>query len=289
MTAAPAAGEVTVPGVYQVDADTYHADPVAGGSLSSSGARKLLPPHCPARYRWERDNPPPPRPHFDIGHAAHRLVLGDGPDIVVIDAEDWRTKAAKAARDEAHAAGQVPLLTEAHDQVQAMAAAIRAHPVASRLFTPGRGRPEQALIWRDDATGVMRRALLDWLPDVPGGRLIVPDYKTARSGDPDELSRAAHNYSYHQQAAWYLDGVRALGLGNDDAAFVFVCQEKDPPYLVTIVELDHVAMRIGDLRNRRALNIYAECVRTGRWPGYADDRVELLSLPPWAEAQEGAS
>lgn len=281
---------IAAPGVYQLDADTYHADPVAGGSLSSSGARRLLPPSCPARYRWEAENPPPTRPHFDIGHAAHRLVLGDGPDLVVIDAPDWRTKAAKEARAAAHEAGQVPLLAADYDQVQAMADAIRAHPVASKLFVPGTGQPEQALIWRDDPTGIMRRALLDWLPNTlsPTGRLIIPDYKTARSADPDTLAKAVHTYGYHQQAAWYGAGVQALGLA-DDWAFLFVCQEKDPPYLVTIVELDHVALRIGDLLNRRALNTYAACVESGRWPGYADDRVALLSLPPWAEAQEGAS
>jgi len=37
---------ITEPGVYALPADVYHADPVAGGSLSSSGAKKLL--ACPA-------------------------------------------------------------------------------------------------------------------------------------------------------------------------------------------------------------------------------------------------
>src|SRR5258708_26204894 len=41
-------------GVYGIPADAYHADPIEGGSLSSSGARRLLPPGCPALFRQDR-------------------------------------------------------------------------------------------------------------------------------------------------------------------------------------------------------------------------------------------
>ena len=71
-------------------------------------------------------------------------------------------------------------------------------------------------MWQDES-GVWCRALVDWLPDVaPGGRLIVADYKTAASADPDTWARAAASYGYHQQDAWYLAGVEALGLNPDD-------------------------------------------------------------------------
>ncbi len=35
------AERITVAGVYDIPADVYHADPVEGGSLSSTGARTL--------------------------------------------------------------------------------------------------------------------------------------------------------------------------------------------------------------------------------------------------------
>jgi len=280
-------GQVTEPGVYEMTAEEYHADPVPGGSLSSSGARRLLPPSCPALFWYEQDNGQAPKQHFDLGHAAHQLVLGAGPDLVVIDKDSYRTKAAKEQRDEAHAAGDVPLLTDEYEQVKAMEAALRTHPVAAALFDPDHGRPEQSLVWRDGPTRIVRRARFDWLPDlVTGRRLIIPDYKTCHSANPDALTRAVVSFGYHQQAEWYRAGAQALGLAGDDAAFVFVCQEKNPPYLVTIVELDATAMRIGATRNRRALQVYAECVRTGRWPAYSE-AIELISLPVWAEIQEG--
>jgi hypothetical protein len=280
---------ITEPGVYDgiPDAD-YHRDCVAGGSLSSTGARRLLPPGCPAQFRWDTDNPPPPKPHFDIGHAAHKLVLGTGPEVVVVDAPDWRTKVAKEARDEAHARGAVPLLVAEWQRVQAMADALRRHDIASTLFDPARGRPEVTLVWRDDKTGTMCRARFDWLPDRGPWRLIIPDYKTAHAVDLDALQRAVASYGYHQQSAWYRAGAMALGLGDEDTAFVFVCQQKHPPYLVTVVELDHVAMRLGAARNRQALDIHAHWTRAGRWPDHTDGEIAQLSLPAWVEREEGA-
>jgi hypothetical protein len=274
---------ITAPGIYDIPAEAYHADPVPGGSLSSSGARRLLPPGCPALYRYEQDHPPAPRRVFDFGHAAHQLVLGAGPALVRVDAPDWRTKAAKEQRDAAHAAGEVPLLVDEHDQVQEMAAAIRAHPVAGALLDPAHGQPEQSLFWRDQRQPrVWRRARLDWVPAPRAGRGIFCDYKTTRSADPEQLAKAVYDHGYHQQGAWYLDGAKALGLADDDAAFLLICQEKTPPYLVTIAQLDVVALKIGRFLNRQAIETYAECTRTGRWPGHSDE-VELLALPAWVE------
>lgn len=280
--------QITEPGVYEIDIDAYHRDPVPGGSLSSSGARQLLAPSCPAKFRYEQDHRGDARPkrEFDLGHAAHKLVLGDGPELVVIEADNYLTKAAKLARLDAHAAGAVPLLAHEHEQVQAMAAALRAHPVAGPLFDPAGGWPEVTLVWRDGPTGIMCRARFDWLREqVPGRRLIVPDYKTCHTADLDGLTKAIHQHGYHCQASWYLDGAQALGLAGPDAAFIFICQEKTPPYLVTPVELDSTALRIAAMKNRQALQIYRHCTETGHWPPYHEG-VAFLGLPPWAERQE---
>lgn len=271
------------PGLYDgLDIAVYHRDP----ALSSSGGRRLLSPGCPALYRWEQDNPRPPRPEFDFGHAAHTLVLGDGPEIVVIEADDWRTEDARAQRDEAYTVGAVPMLAADYERVEAMADVIRRHPVASALFAPGSGRPEQSLFWRDPRTGVMLRARPDWLPNPPadGGRLIVPDYKTAAAVDPESIARAIHTYGYHQQADWYETGCRAV-LGVDQVALVLVVQLKTPPYLVQVVRPDVIAMRIAAAKNRAAIDLYARCLETGRWPGYGDD-VTTLPLPVWAENRD---
>lgn len=274
--------QISLPGVYDIPADVYHRDPVVGGSLSSSGARKLLPPHCPARFHYERQHPSAPSATFEFGHAAHKLVLGVGPELVRIDATKWLTNAVKDEVAAVRAAGGVPLKPDAYDTVHAMAAALRAHPMAAALFNPANGQAERALFWQDRQTGTWLRALLDWLPGYQAGRrTIFADYKTCESASPEDLRRSINKYGYNQQAAWYLDGARALALA-DAAAFVFVCQEKAPPYLVTVAEPDSTSMQLARHLNRQAIDLYAECAANDRWPGYSDG-VELIPLPGWIE------
>jgi hypothetical protein len=268
---------ITGPGVYEMPHAEYLADPVPGGSLSSSGARLLLPPSCPALFRHYQGNPPESTAVFDFGHAAHELVLGAGPGLALIPFDDWRTSAAKAARDKAYARGQTPLLTAEYKQVQAMAAALREHPIASALFDPERGgKPEQNLFW--EADGIWKRARLDWLPLI-SDRPIISDYKTARSADPGSFAKSVASFGYHVQAAHYLEGLQMLT--GAYGAFVFAVQEKEPPYLVTVCELDATALRIGQEQARRAAEIYRDCSDAGVWPGYSSE-VELISLPSWA-------
>jgi hypothetical protein len=276
-------------GRFPMTAAEYHADPVPGGSLSSSGARKLLPPSCPALYRHWADNPEEHRSTYETGSAAHKLVLGEGPGLVRIEGdgksgpEVWNTNAVKDKVTAARKAGKIPLKPSAFDTVHAMADVIRAHPIASALFAPGSGQPEQALVWQEKAAwfeDVSCRALVDWLPNPRPGRLLLPDYKTCVSASPDDVAKSIARYGYHIQGAWYLAGLRALGLADETAKFLLVMQEKTAPYLVTVVEPDRDAMRLGAMRMREAINTYAECTATGRWPGYSDD-VVIAELPPW--------
>jgi hypothetical protein len=274
---------VTEPGVYKMPADVYHADPVPGGSLSASSARKLLPPSVPAKFDYERRHPPEPTEAFNFGRAAHSIVLGDGPELVVVDRERWDTKAVKAEVADIRAAGNVPLKPDEYRQVHDMADALRRHRTAAALFEPGTGTPEQSLFWRDAEFGVMRRCRLDWMRRHRNGRLIVPDYKTAESAAPEDFSGPLYKYGYAQQADWYCDGIKALGI-DDDPVFIFVVQEKTPPYLISTFQPDWAALRIAHHRNREAIYTYQHCTRTGIWPGYSDD-VEMVSMPGWVQSR----
>lgn len=273
--------QITEPGLYPelTNAD-YHAQ---RESLSSSGAKRLLPPSCPAIFRWEQDNGREDKAHFDFGHAAHREVLGVGEEIVCVEAKDWRTNKAKAEAKEARDAGKVPLLADDFATVKAMAKALREHPWASAMFAPGSGEPEQSMFWRDPDTGVLCRARHDWLrhPN-PNGRRICVDLKTAYAVDRASLSKAASNNGWYAQSRWYLDSIEALGLGDDTTLFYFVAIDKKPPHLIQVLDMDWVALELGRQQNRRARELFRTCKENDHWPGYSSDPF-TLSLPRWVE------
>ncbi|MEU8839993.1 PD-(D/E)XK nuclease-like domain-containing protein [Streptomyces roseus] len=260
-------------------AEDYHAD---RDSVSSSGLRKLLAPGCPAQFKYDLDHPQPPKKEFDLGHAAHLLVLGEGPELEVIDFPDWKTKAARELKELAYAEGKVPLLAKDHDMVQAMAAAIRQHPIAGGLFTPGTGIAERSIFFTDPATGVRCRVRPDWLKQLPGMNLCV-DYKTCADANPEAVSRAIRDRAYHQQDALYTDGIDAAMPADDGTRFIFVFQSKTAPYLITVRELDQQSRDIGRARNDRALRIYADCTTTGEWPDWTGPVTEIptISMPTW--------
>ncbi|MCW7941617.1 hypothetical protein AAW14_06095 [Streptomyces hygroscopicus] len=274
-----AAVEVEAPKVVDgLSAEAYHADKT---SISSSGLRALLAPGCPAQFKYDRDNPPAPKREFDLGHAAHRLVLGEGEELEPLNFDNYLTKAAKAARDEAREAGAVPLLAHEWEQVQAMAEAIRQHPIAGPLFAPGTGRAELSLYWTDPATGIRCRVRPDWLKEMPGLALAV-DYKSCRDASPDAISRAIRDHSYHQQDAMYVDGIWAV-LKPLDVRFIFVFQSKTAPYLVTVRELADQDRDIGRARNERALRLYADCIANDEWPDWTGpvDQIPQIGMPTW--------
>lgn len=275
---------ISEPGLYlDVPEHVYHADPVEGGSLSSTGCRRIL-ETCPAEFAWEREHGRPTTADLDFGRLAHALLLGVGQPVARIRARDWRTREAKAEIANAEAEGLMPVKADDYDRAVAMVSAVRAHPVAGALFAPGTGRPEASMVWRDPATGVMCRGRVDWLRDQTDGPLIIVDYKTTRSLDVSSLEKSIYEYGYHQQAPWYQAGVRALGL-SDAPGFLFVFQKKTAPYQVRVVQLPDTTVGVGERRNERALRLYAECQASGVWPGYSDG-LDTIGIPVWAEKQE---
>lgn len=276
----PIAGACVVDGMPD---DVYHADPVPEGSLSVSGAKLLL--DCPARYTAARA----PKKAFDVGHAAHAKILGEGMGVAVIPDEILgangaaSTAKAKAFIAEARASGLVPIKSDEAARIDGMAEAILRHPLAARLLRDGQS--EQSMFWRDPQTRVMLRGRVDWLTVSPAGRPTIVDYKTsARSAAPAAFARYAWDFHYEMQDAWYREGALASGLTDSDTAFVFIVQETAAPYLLTVLELDDDARQVGAELNARARRIYLDCRTGDEWPGYAPT-IHRVGLPGYAYTQ----
>lgn len=255
------------PGIPNLD---YHADPT---SLSSTGARKLM--SSPARFKWDRDHDTDPTQALDFGSAYHSTVLEDGYGVHVIDAKTRSAKAYTDTHKAIRAVGDVPILAPEANTIQRMKDALRDHTAWELLQN---GAPELSGYYTDKTTGVRLRFRVDWLT-ARDGRPLAIDLKSTISANPSEFVKSVAKYGYHAQAAWYIDGLAALG--QTDAAFLFIAQEKVAPHLVSIIELDDDAIEEGRRLNRRAIETYARCVESDVWPGYGYE-VHRIGLPMWA-------
>lgn len=273
----------SVDGIFGAVPETaYHQD---RGSLSNSGATLLMPPDgppCPAKFREAMLHRPKPKPEYDFGHLVHELRLGKGQGVAVIDAPNYQTKAAQALRDAAHKDGKTPALPKQIIAALRMVLACNRHPLAGSLFQ--RGHAEVSYYHTDEQTGVRLRGRADWvtLHDFGDGeRLTIVDYKTSATAEVGALERKFWQYGYFRQAAWYIDLVTAVM--HTDPVFLFVVQDKEPPYPVGVVKYGPAEIEEGRRQNRAAIDLYAECVATNTWPSYPNsDQVQKISLPPWA-------
>lgn len=254
------------PGAYDgISNADYHADP----ALGSTTLKLLASPGGPAKWKATRGFIEH-KPAFDLGTAAHSILLeNDRSNIEVVNADSWRTKAAKKARDAAYAAGKTPLLAADVALAERMAEAVMAHPVARRAFVDHVA--EQSLFWEED--GLM----LKCRPDARIKGLAV-DFKTSFTANPGDFGKRSYDLGYYISAAHYQDGIKAV-LG-EVLPFVFVQVEKEYPFLVSVVELDKDALDWGRIQADRAKRIYRECMEKDEWPGYP--AFSKVGLPQWA-------
>lgn len=263
--------KITEPGlVYGMSDEQYHGDPVPGGSLSSSLARQLT-EHVPAKAIATHRNRRPTA-SMNLGKAAHLHALGAGPELIVW-MYDGRTKAGKEERaryaDDIAAERVIVVTRDERDQVLGMAEALRADPEVAAILDAGTS--EVSVFWQE--MGAWCRGRFDLLGDVGD------DYKTCDDASARGFERSMAKYGYHQQADFYLRGLRAIGHPAGDRPMRFICQEKTYPYLVQIHTCDELAMEVAAALNDRAIAIFAEAIESGEWAGYSSLYAAPTALP----------
>lgn len=272
----------------EVDAATYHLDEVGRNAptLSASVAHLL----CTSSPAHARAAHPKLNPHlereesekFDIGNAAHGILLEGLDRIVEVDAKDWRTKGAKEEREAAYAAGYTPLLLTQAQRVREMVTAVRAQLGAidtlggPPLFADG-GRAEQTIVWEED--GIACRALIDWLH---ADRMTVDDFKTTGGSAAPERWPVGPIFDrgYDVQAVFHSFAVRSLTGSLPE--FRFVVAETSPPYAVAVYTLGADAWAVAEAKVAFALRSWGECLAANSWPAYPL-AVGTVGLPPWQE------
>lgn len=179
---------------------------------------------------------------------------------------------------EARSAGRITLSADDYDLKMATASAIRQHP-ALRGYFDAAGQFELSVFATDPDTGVEVKCRPDLMLNI-GGYRVVLDPKSTDDARPEYFQPSAYKYGYFQQDAFYTDVCEWAGSPID--LFLFIAFEKEEPFGVKVYEVSDNDIDFGRRQYRTALNGYAECLKSGEFPGY-DDSIEVLTRPAWAK------
>lgn len=271
------------PGIYPSTALSnadYHAAP----GISNSGLKLIAersPKHYWAKYLSASRKPVGSTRAQFVGTAIHAATLE--PDefhrrYVVNPYDDRRGNRYKDLQREADANGKSIISMPEYEAIVGMHQSLCCHPMAAALLRSV-AHTELSLFVVDPDTGMLMKAR----PDLITTTGVVVDLKKTQDASQEAFGRACFNYGYFQQDAFYTD-VHELAFGQPPKAFVFIAVEEEYPHAVGVYCLEPEDRQRGRIQYRHALEVYAECVRTDRWPSYSD-KIESLALPEWARAR----
>lgn len=291
--------KIDTPGVYRMTLEEYHSDCCEGPSVSSSGLRRIY-MESAAQYwafsylnpdRWPEED----KAVYRFGRAAHAIILGDEvfadryvvvpadaprrPSVVQLNAKKPSADTLKQiawweAFDKA-VNGRTVITAEEHAHILTMARILEKSPDRQLLD----GAPELSLVWRDAKTGVWLKSRPDNL-HVDG---VMTDFKKTTERTLRAVKNAIRRYGYDMQMALAGEGVRVL-LGLETVTTALVFQQDRAPYLPMTIAVSDEAIYWARVKNRKAIDTFAECLASGRWPGPADDIPEFTI----SDAEEAA-
>lgn len=277
--------------ILDVTEAVYHADPCSSPSLSHSIAHTLV-THSP-RHAWlehprlggNKDRASTKA--MDEGSILHRLLLDAGSDFDVLAVDDFKTKDARAERDDSIARGRIPIKVKDFEQLHEAAIRVKQN-AANQGFPLGlvASRSELAIEFteRVEVDDVLCRCRLDQVR----ADHVIYDVKKVRSANPHDIEPNIVEFGMDLQHAAYTRAYEQLvpdALGRSD--FVFLFCEIEPPYEVVPARIDGAFREIGRRRWEKAVRLWRALLLDGSWPwpGYADGAVTLMA-PAWTVSQE---
>ena len=252
--------------------EEYHAHPALSSSDIKAVASKSL-AHWKGAVRKESIA-------FDLGTAVHAMLLEPEKDLVVCGPETRRGKAWSDLYEDCKAQGKL-LLTEAdYDQATAMSEACMKNFAANHFLTHSELIAEASFFAEDPEIGLELKTRPDGLLKDHG---IVIDIKTCQDASPRGFEKAVRQFGYDIQAAFYL---HVLNLCKIPAKqMIFICIEKDAPYVTACHELSEMYLRHAHNRMMSTMLDIRDAMETDEyitnWPD-----VNVIHLPSWMESSD---
>ncbi len=238
----------------------------------------------PEKFKYAEEHPEEPTPALIFGQMVHKLVLEPetfNDEFAVAPDVDRRTKDGKAAwalfaemND-----GKTIVKAEDYDTACAMRNALLENDLVMKLLS---GKHEIPLFWTDELTGEKCKVRLDAVLPLDS-QVIITDYKSTSDASTESFMRSAINYGYDFQSAMYTEAVKCLIANGKRVTFMFIAQEKEPPYAFNVLAADEKFVLRGYDTFRELLGIYHECKVSGNWYGYLgpQNQINVLGLPSY--------
>lgn len=221
----------------------------------------------PLHFKYQLDHPKEDTASLAFGRAAHKMMLEPEDffnEFAVAPNVDKRTKTGKEEWNTfcEENAGKEVISQLDYETICDMKKAIDADPNASKFL---KGIHEQSYFWTDSATGEVCKVRPDCLTNIDGQNYIV-DYKTTDSCADGHFERSVRKYGYKFQSGMYREGM--FNNTFEDYGFVFVAQEKTPPYAVRVYMCTEAFINEGEEEFRTAINLYHYCKENNNFFGY---------------------
>ena len=252
----------------------YHGS----GELSRSTAWSLL-QSCPAKVRYDMNNPKPSSPALVIGSGFHTATLEPeklDDEFAVkpseIDGQGPRTKHYKESFElmQKSEPDKQWLAPADYDLILEMAGSALDNPVLRHYMADINKVVE--------GTGYfeMEGAKCKVRPDlyIPGAGVVI-DLKSTQDASNRGFTKSVRQFGYLFQACWYMHALRLLG--EKPKQFVFIAVEKTAPYATAAYTIKESDINKQFSNMERACQLWATCQSSGIWPGYSD-MVETLDL-----------
>ena len=229
-------------GIYEdLDYETYDSIPAWRSHDLTSIAK------CP--FTWKNKHQVTTSPALIEGRLQHSVFLEldkFDEEYVIEPPLDRRTKIGKAEYEDFMSGlnGRTPVKQDLFDVCME-----RREAMAEFIPEPHH-RCELTLCW--EWHGHPCKGKLDWHTGTD-----IWDLKTCRDASPRGFRSAINNFLYFQQAAYYLNGCRSVGLPTEK--FYFLAVEKAHPYPHAVYTLSDEAIVYGNAKNEQALSLGLKC------------------------------
>lgn len=280
--------------ILDVSVQDYHKDKIFPGIITLSPTQaKILENESPAHLFLEHPrlgNQPRPisnekQKQMDEGSLTHKLILGAGKEYqVIIGFDDYKKAEARELRDGIREQGLIPVLECTFDRC-VIAAEIIKEKIKDRGINLC-GKSEFMFTYTetaDDGTPVAIRTTPDHFIKESAE---VFELKSCGSAHPVRCESTIGYLCYDMQMYCHLSGLAALFpelAGRLEFTWIFY--ETEPPYSLTVAQPDGMLRELGKRRWRKAINTWAECLRTNHWPEYTEGVIKL-SAQAWRLKEE---